>query len=466
MIPAMDQIVANEPAAPHLDFRLGTVGALAPLLVFVAGVAALGLSGAPDERGFWPILLGALGVGFLLARSPSRYAEAVLSGMSRPIVMLMVLAWMLAGVLASALTNGGFVEALVSLSAQFGLEGGSYTAAAFLTAALVSTSTGTSLGTLILCVPLLYPAGVLQGADPTWLIGALLGGATFGDNVSPVSDTTVASATSQGAEMGAVVRSRLRYALPAAAVALGLAWALGSGGAAASPAGGEAGGLGALWLGLGPVTAVVLLLRRTHLVPALLAGAFIAFAVGTVLGLFGVGDLLRIDAEAFGARGLILSGMERGVGISVFTILLMGLVGGFQGTGLLDRWIDRLSTRIDSPRAAEARIVGATSLAVLLTTHSVVALLAVGELGNKLGSAAGVPATRRANLMDLTVCTYPFLLPFFIPTILASSLTVGGGPGVPSVPALAAGFANIHSWALLAMTLFAVTSGYGRGTRT
>ena len=65
-------------------------------------------------------------------------------------------------------------------------------------------------------MPLIYPAGVGSGVQPAVLVGAILGGATFGDNISPVSDTTIASATTQDADLGGVVRSRMRYALPAA----------------------------------------------------------------------------------------------------------------------------------------------------------------------------------------------------------------------------------------------------------
>ncbi len=86
----------------------------------------------------------------------------------------------------------------------------------FLICCLVSTATGTSLGTMILCAPLLYPAAAGLGTDPVILMGAVIGGATFGDNISPVSDTTIASASTQGADIGGVVRSRLKYAFPAA----------------------------------------------------------------------------------------------------------------------------------------------------------------------------------------------------------------------------------------------------------
>jgi Na+/H+ antiporter NhaC len=117
----------------------------------------------------------------------------------------------------------------------------------------------------------LCAAGEL-GADPVILMGAILGGATFGDNISPVSDTTIASATTQGADMGGVVRSRMRYALPAAAVALLLYMILGGSsptGASGVASSSVAGGPQALPMLLAPLLVVVLLIKKRHLLEGL-----------------------------------------------------------------------------------------------------------------------------------------------------------------------------------------------------
>jgi len=460
------------PEGAPLAFFGGTAGALLPLVVFLGGVALLGLAGAPDERGFWPVLLAGLAVGLLLSRDRAGYAEAVLRGMSRPIVMLMVLAWLLAGVLGSLINASGFVGALVDVAARAGVSGGGFVLTAFLIASAVSTSTGTSLGTLIICVPLLYPAAAALGADPMWLIGAILAGATFGDNISPVSDTTIASATTQDADIGGVVRSRLKYALPAAIVAaigyavLGGGGGPGPGGAPAADAGAQlirTGSLRPLIMLLPPTITIAMLLRRNHLMPSLMAGVASAAALGVAANLFTPGDLLHIDREAFIARGIVLEGMERGVGISVFTLLLMGLVGGIEAAGLIDRLLERAERAASTPARAEWSIFGAVSAAVLLTTHSVVAILAVGRLARDVGPAFDISRYRRANILDVTVCTYPFLLPFFIPTILAGSLTSAGADfGVARVTALQAGLANLHSWGLLIVLLAALATGRGR----
>ncbi len=176
-------------------FYGGTVGALAPFALFLVGVSWLAFSGAPDEKGFWPILLAALAFGLLLARDRNAYAENAIDGMSQRMVMLMVMAWLLAGVLGALMNASGFVDSLVWVATRAGLSGRWFVVAAFVVSCAVSTATGTSLGTIILCAPLLYPAGAALGASPPVLIGAILGGATFGDNISPVSDTvTVAQA--------------------------------------------------------------------------------------------------------------------------------------------------------------------------------------------------------------------------------------------------------------------------------
>ncbi|MEE8467566.1 MAG: Na+/H+ antiporter NhaC family protein, partial [Planctomycetota bacterium] len=222
-----------------LTFYGGTSGAMAPFVLFLGGVMTLGMAGVPDERGFWPVLLAAFALGLVLARDRTVYAETYLRGMSQPIVMTMVMAWILAGVLGTLIGASGLVPALTALVARAGIEGGGFVVAAFLICSVVSTATGTSLGTVLVLAPLLYPAGGALGAAPATLIGAILGGATFGDNVSPVSDTTIASATTQGASMGEVVRTRLTIALPAATLAIFAYLLVGGSATGATTTGGE-----------------------------------------------------------------------------------------------------------------------------------------------------------------------------------------------------------------------------------
>ncbi len=452
------------PSPPPLTFHGGTAGTLAPFALFLAGVGWLGLAGAPDERGFWPVLVAALALGLLLARDRQRFGEAVVAGLAQPLVALMILAWLFAGVLSSLLGASGLVQGLVWLAGAAGLSGGAFVAGAFVLCSLVSTSTGTSFGTILICGPLLYPAGAAVGAAPLPLAGAILGGATFGDSISPISDTTIASAGTQGADIGGVVRSRLKYVLPAGLVALVVALAIGGGtigpGGETPPLSGSVRSLPMLVV---PVVVIALLLARRHLVEGLLAGIVVAIAVGLATNLIAPAQLLHVEPGSVRATSLIIDGLERAVGVSIFTLLLVGLVATLEASRMLDRVVEAARRHATSARAAEAWIVAAVSGAVLLTTHSVAAMLAVGEFTRHTGERFGLSAYRRANLLDITVCTYPFLLPYFLPTILMAGASAAGEPlGLPRITPFEAGASNAYSWALLAITVFAVATGYGR----
>jgi len=443
--------------------RGGAAGALAPFLVFLVGVGWLALAGAPDERGFWPVLLAAIAVGLALARDRSRYSETLLAGMAHPLVLLMVMAWLLAGVLGTLMGAAGFVQALVWMAGQLGLSGGAYAAAAFGVSAAVATSTGTSFGTILVCGPLLYPGGAGAGVDPRVLAGAILAGATFGDSISPLSDTTIASAGTQGADIGGTVRARLKYVLPAGlAAALAYFVLAGVPEGAAAPAAVEGRSDG--WpMALVPALIVGMLLARRHLVEALMAGIVAAIALALPLGLLTPSQLLRVEPGRYAAESLIIDGLERGVGVTIFTLLLVGLVAGLEASGTLSRVVSHAAGRSSGARPTELRIVATVMGAVLLTTHSVVAVLTMGDFARRAGEMAGLTPYRRANLLDLAVCTWPFLLPYFLPTILMSGATASGdAAGLPRISALDVGLWNVYSWGLLVMLGVAVVGGYGR----
>lgn len=448
-----------------LSFHGGLVGALLPFFVFVAGVISIALSGAPDERGFWPVLLLAMGIGLLLAKDKTAFSEVVIEGMSQSIVMIMITAWMLASIIGVLMANTGFVEALTWLSSQLNLSGGSFVIAGFIICSLVALSTGSSFATILICGPILYPAGGLLGAPLELLAGAILAGATLGDFIAPISDTTIASALSQKADIGATVRSRVKYILPAALLAV-IAYSVGgliledevlqeSQAMLGDPKG--------LPMLLVPIFIVYLFLKGKHLLHGLLLGLLFGIALGLVLGLLPLEKLFSLDLENFTAKSLVIDGVNRAVGISFFTILLMGLVATLKASGLIDRLVDFAAQRSKNARQAEAWMAGTVGAAVLLTTHSIVAILMVSEFANRTGEDQGVSPKRRANVLSMVVCIFPFLLPYFIPVILMANTTLSGAEfDLPSVSPLDAGLYNFIGWGILLVAIAAVFFGYGR----
>ncbi len=443
----------------------GPFGVIIPFIVFAGGVIFVSLSGAPNEKGFWPVLILALMIGLVLARNRRDYCETVIKGMSRPIVMVMITAWMLASIIGVLMSETGFIEALTWSAGRIQAGGALFVPAAFLICAVVSVSTGSSFGTILICGPLLYPAGGLLGANPALLAGAIIGGATFGDSIAPISDTTIAGALSQKADIGGTVRSRLKYVLPAGAAALLLFTAAAIFLPGVSQAGAEviSGSPSGLPMILVPVVIIGLLFAGRHLLEGLFAGLAAGVILGLALGLLEPARLFSLDTENFTAQSFLIDGIERAVGISFFTILLMGLVTALEASGLLHRLVDYASRRSRSVRSAETWIAGAVSGAVLLTCHSIVAILTVSEFARLTGDKMKIHPYRRANLLSLTVSTYPFILPYFIPVILTANTTLAGADyGLPPVSPLQTGLYNFYSWMVLAVVAAMLIFGYGR----
>jgi len=122
--------------------------------------------------------------------------------MTRRVAATAVVAWLWAGMFAETIQVGGFVGGLVWAADAAGIGAALFPAATFILAALLATGIGTGYGTTVAFTTLFFPAGVLLGASPVLLFGAILSGAVFGDNLAPVSDTTIVSAVTQDSDIG------------------------------------------------------------------------------------------------------------------------------------------------------------------------------------------------------------------------------------------------------------------------
>src|SRR5699024_11439908 len=105
----------------------------------------------------------------------------------------------------------------------------------------------------------MYPAGVAVGGDPTFLFAAILAGAVFGDNLAPVSDTTIVTATTQEADVPGVVRSRFKYSIAAAVPAVILFAIFGGGGSTTNQP-----SAGSIMESVGPSGLIMLEIGRAH----------------------------------------------------------------------------------------------------------------------------------------------------------------------------------------------------------
>ena len=444
----------------------GMLGGLVPLTILVIGLVWLSVAGRGGTKPFWACAWLALAVGLFFARDKAEYCKAAMRGIGDKTGIVIVTAWLFAGVFGKLMAAGGLVNGLLWLGMTTGAQGAIFTLLVFLAAMLFALGTGTSTGTCIALTPVLYPAGYFLGADPAMLGLAILSGAAFGDNLAPVSDTTIVSAYTQGASMREVVRSRFPLAMSAAVISGIVFLMFGGGGevrvlpeikATLNPSG--------VFMLLALVVVVVAALRGRHIIEALIYGNVTAALVGICAGTLKPGDIFGIPAKAGGSTGIIQSGIDGVVGAVIFAILILAVTQILVECGIMGKILEfAQKSVVATVRQAELFIVGVTILASIPISANAPAELLVGpSLVRPMGEKFRLAAARRANLMDCAVCTVFFILPWHIAVAAwyGALYSAAESYGI-AAPPISAALYNPYSWALLAVLLFSVLTGWNR----
>ncbi|WP_296280054.1 Na+/H+ antiporter NhaC family protein [Pseudoxanthomonas sp.] len=414
--------------------------ALTPLLLFLALFFGAGLyyTAQGEAMGFYQLrapvaILPALALGVWLARRRGLPAQqTLLQGMGDSNVMLMCLIFLLAGAFATVSKAIGAVDAVVALGLG-ALPASLILPGLFLVAAFVSLSIGTSMGTVAAVVPIALGVADAAGLDRVLVVSAVLGGAMFGDNLSIISDTTIAATRSQGAEMRDKFRENFKIALPAAIATIVL---LGSLGDAAQV---EAPDAASPWL----VLPYVLVLGLA------LAGLDVVLVLGIGLVASGVfGFVLAEDYDVVSFAGDIYLGFESMVEITLLSILIGGLAALIKVTGGLD-WLAQVIAKF--ARGHTGRRSGEISIAALaagsdaLTANNTVAILVTGSLAKDIAQRHGISPRRAASVLDIFACVIQGVLPYGAQILLAASLA--------AVSPLALAGSVYYCWLLAASAL-------------
>src|SRR5699024_417750 len=168
-----------------IEFYGGRWVSALPLAIFVVwAIFQSGLLQIGDTTGLVAGMLVALIVGMLFAKGDWKaYANTIFEGMTQPVAATAIVAWLWAGMFADTLQVGGFVSGLVWAADAFSVGATLFPAATFVLTGLLATGIGTGYGTVVAMTTLFFPAGILLGANPVLVFGAILSGAVFGDNL-------------------------------------------------------------------------------------------------------------------------------------------------------------------------------------------------------------------------------------------------------------------------------------------
>ena len=327
-------------------------------------------------------------------------------------VLLMIWIFVLAGAFASTAKDIGAIDATVNLALKI-LPGKLLYAGLFLAACFISMSIGTSVGTIVALVPL--AAGIAQeisfssdlASNTAFITGIIVGGSFFGDNLSFISDTTIAATRSQGCSMADKFKVNLRIVGPAALVVTILYVILGAS-VEASP---EAGAVN--WILLIPYVLIIgLALSGLNVTAVLTIGILVNAVLGFISGrLTWSGWLVSIGNGISGMGDLIM-----------VTMLAGGMLEVIRVNEGLDYIVNGLTKRISGKRGAEFSIAGLVSLANLCTANNTIAIITTGQIARDIAERFGIDPRKAASIMDTFSCLVQGFIPYGAQLLMAAGL--------------------------------------------
>ncbi|MBR0274478.1 MAG: Na+/H+ antiporter NhaC family protein [Bacteroidaceae bacterium] len=327
-------------------------------------------------------------------------------GAGQPDILLMIWIFILAGAFAASAKAMGAIDATVQLSLQF-LPDKLLLAGLFLSACFISLSIGTSVGTVVALVPIAAGIAEATGASVPFVVGVVVGGAFFGDNLSFISDTTIMATRTQGCRMSDKFRVNSLIVVPAALLVLLLYIVLGT--QLHSP---QALATVDTFKVLPYVVVLITAIAGLDVLVVLVVGLFLSAAIGIAYGSY---DLYGW----FGAMGEGILGMGE---LIIVTMLAGGLMALIRHGGGINYIIGFLTRRISGPRAAEFTIGSLVMFTNFCTANNTVAILTVGPIAKEIADRFGVDPRKSASLLDTFSCLAQALIPYGAQLLMAASL--------------------------------------------
>ena len=348
-------------------------------------------------------------------------------------IVLMLFIFLMAGAFSGLAKAAGGVESTANLllnmiPGRFAIPG------LFLIACLISMSMGTSVGTITVLVPI---AGSIAGTAGLFLplcVGTVVGGAMFGDNLSFISDTTIAATKTQGVEMKDKFRTNVRIALPASLVTLLILCVISILGDSAQI----------------EVQAYSLILAFPYLVVLTLAllgmNVFAVLGVGVLLFLCaGIYSGSLTIAAAFSAMGAGTSGMFETM---VVTILVVSISSLMEAHGGFEAVLSFIRRRFRGRRGGLCGIGLLTMLMDIATANNTVAIVIAGPIAKTISGEYDIDPKKTASLLDTCSCIAQGIIPYGAQVLIAASLS--GVPGIHIMPWL------FYPYLLLLMVLISI----------
>ena len=384
--------------------------ALSPLLVFLCIYVITSLI----ARDFYKVPVAAAFIiasayALLITRDIDKTDDkiAVFSqGAGNRNVLLMIWIFVLAGAFAATAKEIGAIDATVNATLHI-LPGKLIYAGLFLAACFISMAIGTSVGTIVALVPIATGIAAETGIGIPFITAIIVGGAFFGDNLSFISDTTVAATKSQGCSMRDKFRANLWIAAPAAILVTVVYVILGLR-VEAVPAGEPV-----QWLGLVPYLLVIgLALSGMNVVTVLALGIGVNGVIGWITGAYDFVGWMSSIGSGIGSMGELI----------IVSLLAGGMLEIIRYNGGMEFIIGGLTRRIGGKRAAGFSIAALVSLVNLCTANNTIAIITTGPLAKDITEKFGLDPRKTASILDTFSCFVQGIIPYGAQMLMASGL--------------------------------------------
>jgi len=406
-----------------MDHRLDKKGsglALVPFLIFVIIYLGAGLilQAQGVEMAFYQFpsvaaMFIAVLVAFAMTKGTINERFAIFAkGAANIDVLTMLMIYLLAGAFSGVAAAMGGRDATVNLGlslipVQF------LAAGVFIISAFMGTATGTSMGTIGAIVPIAVGCADKGGISVPLMVGACVGGAMFGDNLSMISDTTIAATRSQGCEMRDKFRVNLLIALPAAIITIIVLLIVGRPDVMPE--------IGALEYSIVKVLpyllVLVLALVGMNVFLVLTIGIFVAGIVGMATG----------SLDIFGFAQNIWTGFTGMNEVFFLTLFCGGMSELVTHNGGITWLIQKLRSIMKGNKSAQVGIAALVSLADCATANNTVAIVLSGSMAKDISHEYKVDPRRTASLLDVFSCVFQGIIPYGAQILTAASLTTAYG---------------------------------------
>jgi Na+/H+ antiporter NhaC len=321
-------------------------------------------------------------------------------------ILLMVWIFVLAGAFAGTAKDMGSIDATVNLTLSV-LPQSMLLPGIFIAACFISLSIGTSVGTIVALTPVAVGLAEKTSVELPYMVAIVVGGSLFGDNLSFISDTTIAATKTQGCAMSDKFKVNSMIVMPAAVVVL-LIYIL-QGLSVEAPSEIDA----VEWLKVVPyVVVLVTAVIGVNVTIVLTLGIAICILVGLISGTYSLFD-------SFAAMGNGITGMGE---LIIITLMAGGMLEIIRFNRGIDFIIGKITKYINGKRGAEFSIAALVSVANLCTANNTIAIITTGPIARDITQRFGLDPRKSAGLLDTFSCFVQGIIPYGAQLLMAAGL--------------------------------------------